>query len=254
MKKKQVQEESGEKAPLWIISFADMISLLMAFFVMLTTMATEHTNEMFTTGRGAFAAAAGSFRRNIDSFGMPELFGKNKDNLPFRVAKQKHNFDSPDSQPVMTPAKDGDQEKLKRLFANLAQSAKTEPPQLAGKIQDYTFIPVQFTVGGNQLDSETTARLAQYISAFEHTGTSCDTVIYYVVGAAQDVSSPSEQWIVSEQRARSVAEFLRTALPEGLRENIYWWGAGAGGSWFASTDSMKNQNHILIVTLTPSKP
>ena len=30
-------EEEGEGAPLWMISFADMASLLMAFFVMLTT-------------------------------------------------------------------------------------------------------------------------------------------------------------------------------------------------------------------------
>jgi hypothetical protein len=36
-KPKPPEEESGESAPLWIISFADMISLLMAFFVMLTT-------------------------------------------------------------------------------------------------------------------------------------------------------------------------------------------------------------------------
>jgi len=36
-KPKPPEEESGEGAPLWIISFADMISLLMAFFVMLTT-------------------------------------------------------------------------------------------------------------------------------------------------------------------------------------------------------------------------
>jgi outer membrane protein OmpA-like peptidoglycan-associated protein len=36
-KPKKQEEESGEGAPLWIISFADMISLLMAFFVMLTT-------------------------------------------------------------------------------------------------------------------------------------------------------------------------------------------------------------------------
>jgi len=36
-KPKPPEEEGGEGAPLWIISFADMISLLMAFFVMLTT-------------------------------------------------------------------------------------------------------------------------------------------------------------------------------------------------------------------------
>jgi len=37
--KPKPQEESGEGAPLWMISFADMASLLMAFFVMLTTFA-----------------------------------------------------------------------------------------------------------------------------------------------------------------------------------------------------------------------
>lgn len=44
-KKVQEEEGGGESAPLWIISFADMISLLMAFFVMLSTFNTFDNKE-----------------------------------------------------------------------------------------------------------------------------------------------------------------------------------------------------------------
>jgi len=44
-KAKKAEEESGESAPLWIISFADMISLLMAFFVMLSSFTSYDKGE-----------------------------------------------------------------------------------------------------------------------------------------------------------------------------------------------------------------
>lgn len=44
-KEKPVEEEGGESAPLWIISFADMISLLMAFFVMLSSFSSYDKQE-----------------------------------------------------------------------------------------------------------------------------------------------------------------------------------------------------------------
>jgi len=43
--KPQEEEGGGEGAPLWIISFADMVSLLMAFFVMLSTFSTYGGGE-----------------------------------------------------------------------------------------------------------------------------------------------------------------------------------------------------------------
>jgi len=39
------EEESGESAPLWMVSFADMMSLLMAFFVMLATFSSFGPSE-----------------------------------------------------------------------------------------------------------------------------------------------------------------------------------------------------------------
>jgi outer membrane protein OmpA-like peptidoglycan-associated protein len=55
------EEESGEGAPLWIISFADMMSLLMAFFVMLSTFSGFGPAEAEKLQRTAKAVLAPNF-------------------------------------------------------------------------------------------------------------------------------------------------------------------------------------------------
>jgi flagellar motor protein MotB len=59
--KRKQEEESGEGAPLWIISFADMISLLMAFFVMLSTFSGFGPGEKTKLRRVAKSALAPNF-------------------------------------------------------------------------------------------------------------------------------------------------------------------------------------------------
>jgi chemotaxis protein MotB len=64
--KKQEEEESGESAPLWMVTFSDMASLLMAFFVMLTTFASfgpEETDMIQSVGRAALLPNYGAFAR-----------------------------------------------------------------------------------------------------------------------------------------------------------------------------------------------
>jgi len=55
------EEDSGEGAPLWIISFADMMSLLMAFFVMLSTFSGFGPNEAERLQKTVKAALAPNY-------------------------------------------------------------------------------------------------------------------------------------------------------------------------------------------------
>jgi len=93
------EEESGEGAPLWIISFADMMSLLMAFFVMLSTfsgfgpaeaeklqrtvkavLAPNYYGGWYTpyprTAMGAQAMAAGQLQKGSEKPTLEETQGK----------------------------------------------------------------------------------------------------------------------------------------------------------------------------------
>ena len=62
------EEESVEGAPLWIISFADMMSLLMAFFVMLSTFSSLGPAEALKLRKAMMAALAPNFYGGWYSF------------------------------------------------------------------------------------------------------------------------------------------------------------------------------------------
>lgn len=66
--KPKQEEESGESAPLWMISFADMMSLLMAFFVMLSTFSSFGPAEALKLRKAMNAAMAPNYYGGWYSF------------------------------------------------------------------------------------------------------------------------------------------------------------------------------------------
>jgi outer membrane protein OmpA-like peptidoglycan-associated protein len=252
MKAKKVVEESGEKAPLWIISFADMISLLMAFFVMLQALATEQSNEFLMPGSGQFELIAGELKRNLDGFGIPDLLGKPSQNQNFSSRQVRYKYDSPDTQPVVNPAVDGNQESMRRIFSQLTKSSRSFRPQLGGSVRDFSYAPLNFAEGSAALDNEARNWLKQYAVNLGQMAMTGGTRLY-VVGLAPDTEDPARQWTISEQRARNVVQFLQSQLPEKVRGQIYWWGAGAGGEWSAGMGNASEKTHILLTFLRGPK-
>jgi len=249
MKKQPVPEEQGEKAPLWIISFADMISLLMAFFVMLLTMATTKSGLIANEGEGIFEATIYGFKRSIDGYGVPTLFGGKPSQ--FGTPSEALYFDShktyypinggneTDSRTI-----DASEERMRRVFNKIGQNAKTYKSDLQWGQPDFVVTPITFNQGQSVLNEPAKQFLSKWTSDLQESG--AQKLKLYVVGLACEEKNEKQQWIISAKRAQAVADFIVSKLPAGNRFSVFSWGVGSAGNWVAQDSSFSAKSPIFI--------
>ena len=117
-------EETGAKVPAYIVTFSDMVTLLLTFFVMLLSLAQMQDPEMFNVSRDAFV-------RHMDTAGLGVLFGK-KVTHDFGKTKTKYSISNPDKDFDIRTI-DAREEKIRRIFRKAAQTMETKRSQIVAK-------------------------------------------------------------------------------------------------------------------------
>ncbi|MHC4354437.1 MAG: flagellar motor protein MotB, partial [Planctomycetota bacterium] len=210
-----VIQEKGSKVPGYIVTFSDMVTLLLTFFVMLLTLADVQDPELFNRGRDAFI-------ESIKYIGLGALFGREE--MPhFGHLKDKHFVPEPDESPDRRTL-DAEAERIRRLFAQVKQAATVVPLQIGAKRTDFSVVNVHFSPGGAALNESGRKFLTGFCRDLQQDA-SGEPAELYVLGLAADAKGEREQWVLSARRAQTVADFLRDALSTisgSARPGISW--------------------------------
>jgi chemotaxis protein MotB len=251
--KRRAIEEGPPKVPGYIVTYSDMVTLLLTFFVMLISLASVQDPVLFNRGRGAFAEA-------VRGFGLGMLFGR-KPGSDFGSRKLMYYISNPDDLQGRTI--DASEEEIRRAFKKVSGRMKTMPSQIVAQMSDFAVTNIQFSPGEATLDKSAKKFLTAFCADLQLSIHNFALSIY-VLGLAGDQKADRDQWIVSAQRAQVVAEFLQDILRSGpgpdtrygspgfdTGRRVYWWGAGSGGEWVGPDSPISRNSQILIAVLKP---
>jgi len=237
------------KVPGYIVTFSDMVTLLLTFFVMLLSLAQVPDEGLFHAGRESFLV---SIRR----LGLGIFTGK-KPGLDFGHIKIKYFIGTPDRQ-FDGRTIDAKTEELRRIFKGLDRSMTAIPSQIVAKKTNFAVTPIRFPPGRATLDEPAKRFLTEFAFDLQQRPDAGDLKLY-VLGLAADEPTEQRQWLLSAERAKAVADFMRGILSSGTEYAppewpVYSWGAGPGGHWVDPDTPIYKQSQILIAVLNPPAP
>lgn len=237
-RRRRSEEEPG--VPTWIVSFSDMITLLLSFFVLLQVFAHDQDPELFFIGQG-------SFRRALSGMGIPDwLFGKpNTADHEYR----KPRFPAEQERETLAPTRvvDEQDEIIRKLFADIRRLMETETSELRESVVSVSASPIRFTGADTRLDEAARRYLRTYAGDLRQNMAPAGARVY-VVGLDDAPNSEAQAWLRSAQRALAVEEFLRELLaPAGWETSS--WGAGDGGAWRRTLGVTPEQCDIVLAVM-----
>ena len=241
----KVPEESKTPVPSYIVTYSDMITLLLTFFVMLLSLAETQVDEH------KFMAGSYSFKTAFADFGLSGFLINHDDGVDLDHPKPKYQIDEGKDE-ENDRSIDPETEMVRRALLEVERMMNISPSHICG--MDKTFLQpgIKFQPGNWNIDADAQKKIAALCEQIKIDYTQQEPILY-VLGLAADINNDRQQWIVSSQRAKAVADSIRTHIPENLKWPVFCWGAAGGGQWVGRNGQTTANNQILIAVLTETK-
>ena len=230
-------KEQKQKVPVYIVTFSDMITLLLTFFVLLLSMASKIEETKMERGRKAFINALSNFGLTGTAFSKKFSLKLNESG---KIYKSDKNEESPVDQSI-----DMTEETVRRVFKQLEKLMKITPAQITGKTPEFMPTSIKFAKGKSALNRNAKRFIDNF--CFNLKENISQSLTLYIVGFAPEVPGDAEQYMLSASRAQAVADYARKTLKENPDWKIHCWGAGPGGQW--KTNGPAAEAEIIMATL-----
>jgi len=215
--------EEGQSVPCWIVSFSDMVTLLLAFFVLLQTFAHVQDPELFFAGQG-------SFRRAVSGGGLSTMFRGQLESPRRDWRSKKYPSRDRTRKPSIDRVIDDNDEQIRQAFKKMKDQLDLQASSLNEKIVQIYSTPIVFEPGRDDLDDNATRYLQRLAIDLRTIGR--DATRLYVVGLAADEEKGKSGWLCSARRAEVVHQALERLLAaQGRAWEIRSWGAAQSGQW-----------------------
>lgn len=235
-RKQKKSEESGPNVPAYIVTFSDMVTLLLTFFVLLLALSTDKDPAMYQIGQQAFA-------RSLQHFGLEGILYTLEDSFDFEQKRQTFPMEE-DDDPDLDKPMNSLEEQLRRLFNKVAERTDVRPSQIRGDLTDMVATPIVFEPDSSSLNQEAREFVGNLVSELG-LGSADQSLTIYVVGLSPEAGG-DDGWLVSAYRAEEVARYIEEQLPEGANWSVYAWGAGRGDYWMRNTATKKDKTYVMI--------
>jgi len=204
-------ESGGEKAPIWILSFGDMITNFLAFFILMQSFCHAQKGELLQTGETGGKIATASF-----GTAPGWLFGK-KLLTEFGFWQRKHPMDSDPSNPAIERIIDAEDEQIRKLFDDLRRTMQTDASQPERTRTQLFPTPIRFAPSSAALDAAAMDYLATLTAEIAQAEGIRRSAIYVIAVATE--ADPGAA-VVSSLRAQAVRDCLARNLPSEIRGDL----------------------------------
>ncbi len=236
-KEKKEPKNPADEVPAYIVTFSDMITLLLTFFVMLLSLADVQDPELFNKGRD-------SFTKSVQNYGMGVMSSSRLAGGFENIKPRYLVSEDEDSGRTIDEAS----EKLRRLFAEIEKTTTTLPAQMSAQRTTFATVPIHFLPASATLDMPAQAEVRDFALNLQQTAIPKNTIVY-VLALGDTTGSDRDRFLLSARRAEAVATFLRKQLLRPADWAVYSWGAGPGGAWTGRDGVVQKDSQVVIAVL-----